>query len=225
MYRFRIRYTKTGILRFLSHLELLRALGRAFRRAELPLTFSRGFSPHPRISHGLALSVGTKSRTEYVDVLLEEKIEARHIIAALNRALPQDLEALEGQYIPLNAPSIASEVDLIIYRIEGKLVSSHGAVKQAIEDFMRQTSIIIRRKKGDREISFDARPLLQDLEIGELEEERFSFSVSVRNVPTRGVRPEEIVNAFAELYNQKIEIENVERVELLRKKNGKKVLC
>jgi len=76
---------------FLSHLDLMRLMERAFRRANLPLAFSEGFNPHPRVSFASALAVGVTSEGEYLDVQLRENIPIQEVQKRLNMALPSGI--------------------------------------------------------------------------------------------------------------------------------------
>ena len=93
--RLRVRYTKLGIARYIGHLELASVFFRAARRASIPLSFSRGFSPKPKISFGHPLQLGLASRCEYVDLLLTESIDPAKFQTDMNEQLPQGVEILE----------------------------------------------------------------------------------------------------------------------------------
>lgn len=92
----RIRFTKTGRAVYISHLDLMRTMQRAFLRAELPLKYSEGFNPHAQISFALPLSVGTASLCELMDFRLKDYMSISEIPLRLNRALPEGLEVLEA---------------------------------------------------------------------------------------------------------------------------------
>lgn len=108
--RYRLRYSKKGDTRFLSHLELVSCLSRALRRTGLRIKYSRGFHPLPKLSFGPALSVGIESEAEYADVELEEGIRPEELKERLNNQLPHDIRVLDVQTIPLKAPSISDSI-------------------------------------------------------------------------------------------------------------------
>ncbi len=125
----RLLFEKTGPIRFISHLDLTRAFHRAFARAEIPLKFSEGFSPHPKFSFALPLSVGTESLTEYADFSLKEGYDAplEKIRADLNAQMPDGITVKsvfprEGKlsdiafasytvFLPKVAPSVISKLE------------------------------------------------------------------------------------------------------------------
>ena len=92
---YRMMYAKVGPARFISHLDLLRTFGRAARRAGLPLAFTQGFNPHPKITFAAPLAVGIAGEAEFADLELTRKIPAPVVARALTGALPEGLSVLE----------------------------------------------------------------------------------------------------------------------------------
>ena len=88
----RLRYTKRGKVRWISHRDVARALERAFRITQLPLAFTEGFSPRPKVSFGLALSTGHESDAEYIDLVFAEEVELETLSVSLTEALPEGME-------------------------------------------------------------------------------------------------------------------------------------
>ena len=93
--KYRIKFTKTGEAKWISHLDLARYLERSFRRAGLPIAYSNGFSPHPRISFGQALSVGVESQAEYVDVTFNFEQTIEEIQSRLLKAMSKAVKVLD----------------------------------------------------------------------------------------------------------------------------------
>jgi radical SAM-linked protein len=88
---YRIRYTKTGNLKYISHLDLLRTMQRILLRAELPLWYTEGFNPQPKLSFGLPLSVGCESICEYIDIRLTETLPCEEVAARISAAFPREM--------------------------------------------------------------------------------------------------------------------------------------
>ncbi|HSQ78004.1 MAG TPA: TIGR03936 family radical SAM-associated protein, partial [Nitrospirota bacterium] len=103
----RMKYSKTGRVRFLSHLDLMALFQRAAARAGIPVTFSRGFNPHPKISFGPALSVGMESEAEYLDMETDPFVDLPQITGDLNSTLPEGIRILESKMIPRKSPSLS----------------------------------------------------------------------------------------------------------------------
>jgi radical SAM-linked protein len=93
--KLRIRYTKRGRLRFTSSRDFQRALERALRRADVPMAFSAGFHPHPKISYANAAATGTASEAEYVEISVTQRVEPESVRTALDEALPDGIDILE----------------------------------------------------------------------------------------------------------------------------------
>ncbi len=114
----RVRYVETGRLRYLSHLELLRAVERAVRRAGLPYAVTQGFSPRMKAAYGPALPVGVASRDEWFDLWLRAYRPAGEYLAALRRAAPPDLEPQEAAYVEVHGPSLSAVLTLSSWEVE-----------------------------------------------------------------------------------------------------------
>lgn len=98
MYKILCKYTKTGNLKFISHLDILRLMQRAINRAKLPAKYSEGFSPHIKIAFGFPLSLGVESIGEYFELELIENLDTEYIVNALNAVLPNKIKILGAKY-------------------------------------------------------------------------------------------------------------------------------
>lgn len=95
MQEVRLRFAKTGRLKYISHLDINRAMARALKRAEIPLWYTEGFNPHPYMNFSLPLSLGVESLCESVDIRLIENISCSEIKSRMNRVLPDDLKIID----------------------------------------------------------------------------------------------------------------------------------
>ncbi len=116
--KMRIKYNKTGNLRMLSQLEIMTTFERAFRRASIPLMFTEGFHPHPKISFGPALPVGIESVCEYMDVELSQPLAPSEVRERANEYLPGGLSVINVKEIPVNTPSLNSFITHYAYEIQ-----------------------------------------------------------------------------------------------------------
>src|SRR5882724_4149098 len=114
--RVRLRYAKRGRLRFTSHRDFARALERALRRAEVPMAYSAGFSPHPKISYVGAAPTGVASEGEYLEIGLAREVDLEQLRAALDAALPDGLDVVEA--VPAGPGSLAVRMEASHWRIE-----------------------------------------------------------------------------------------------------------
>lgn len=165
----RLRFTKYGKVRFISHRDVARAFERAFRIEALPLAFTQGFSPRPKVSFGLALSVGHESDAEYLDLELREPIPAESLVASLSVALPEGMDVTGASALADRAPSLQEVVTAVEYRIA--VVDGNGnlperdSVHEAIERVLTASSLEIARTRKGREIVEDLRPIIRKLEV------------------------------------------------------------
>src|SRR4051812_14139804 len=123
----RVKYTKQGKVRWISHRDVARAFERALRIEQLPLAFTLGFSPRPKVSFGLALSTGYESQAEYLDLELAEPIELESLPARLTAALPIGLEVDAVVALEERAPALQEVVVAVTWQVE--VTDDDGAVK------------------------------------------------------------------------------------------------
>ena len=114
----RIRFAKLGKVRFISARDVARALERAFRIEQLPLAFTEGFSPRPKVSFGLALSVGHESDAEYLDVELTEPVDTDALSERLTPGLPDGMPATGAVRLVERAPALQESITEVQYRVE-----------------------------------------------------------------------------------------------------------
>lgn len=153
--RLRVRYAKRGRLRFTSHRDISRAVERAVRRAGIPVAFSAGFTPHPKISYAGAAATGVASEAEYLEIGLTETRDPVRVRADLDAALPAGLDILDVVQAAPGA-ALADRLEASEWRIRLAGVD-HDAAGKAVAMFMDAEEIEVERltKKGRRR--FDAR--------------------------------------------------------------------
>ncbi len=152
--RLRIRYAKRGRLRFTSHRDFSRAFERALVRARVPVAYSSGFHPHPRISYAGAAPTGAASEAEYLEVGLAEVLEPAALRTALDAALPPGLDVLD--VVASAGGALADRLQASMWRITLEGVSGHRA-RDAVAAFLAADEVLVERmtKKGLR--TLDAR--------------------------------------------------------------------
>jgi radical SAM-linked protein len=146
--RMRLRFSKNGVMRYLSHLELITVFTRAVSRGGVPILFSQGFHPHPRFSFGTATSVGVESQAEYMDMFVVSGIAAREVQERLNSVLPEGLRILESEEVDPKSPSISTLIDATRYRITIAGFDPDQLSGQCVQFLAHNTFVIQRTKKG-----------------------------------------------------------------------------
>jgi len=142
--RLRVMYSKTGLMRFLSHHELMVCIIRAVRRAGIPVAYSSGFHPHPKISFGPALSVGVEGHREFFDINLRAEIKEEEFIHTMNRHLPEGLRVLDAVKISKREPALSQVITEYEYElsIEGKDIISR--VQRFLDSEQSLKALIVR---------------------------------------------------------------------------------
>ncbi|MFI1988427.1 TIGR03936 family radical SAM-associated protein [Actinoplanes sp. NPDC020271] len=154
MQRIRLRYAKRGPLRFTSHRDFARAFERALRRAGVPIAFSQGFTPHPKISYASAAPTGVGSEAEYLEIGLQAETDPEQLRVALDAALSPGLDVLEA--VPAGAGSLADRIDASLWRLELFEVTPATA-QEAVEAFLAADEVLVERMTKQGRRSFDAR--------------------------------------------------------------------
>jgi len=188
--RLRVRYAKRGRARFTSHRDFARAFERALRRAGVPMAYSSGFSPHPRISYANASPTGAASEAEYLEIALAEVCDPEKVRAALDAALPAGLDIV--QVVPASAGALADELTGSRWWIDLPGIERQ-VLANAVERFLAATSVTVQRmtRTGMRE--FDARSSVLSLTI----EGESLILVVAHEVPL--VRPDDVISALRTL--------------------------
>jgi radical SAM-linked protein len=165
--KIRFEFHKVGELRYLSHLELMRALQRALRRAGLPLAYTQGFNPQPKVSVAQALAVGVEGLCELGEVELTSRVEPSDLLVRWNRQLPPELKILRTWEAPLHGPSLSAGVRGAVYQIQlepnGWDPSTLAAIGTAgaCAEFLAQGPITVEVTKKGEKVTLDARPFIR----------------------------------------------------------------
>jgi len=185
----RLRFTKHGKVRFVGHRDLARSFERSFRIAALPLSFSLGFSPRPKVSLGLALGVGHESDGEYLDLELAEPVDVDALPATLTGTLPIGVEVSGAVALVPRAPALQEAITSVEYDLRPAALSS-PELRAAIEQAMSAEHIPIETTRKGRAVVEDLRPGLRRLE---LRDDVVEAEVATQ---PRGIRPAELIRAL-----------------------------
>jgi radical SAM-linked protein len=176
----RVMYSKEGLIKFISHLDLIRLWQRAFRRAGLPVKMSKGFSPHPLMSFGPPLPLGMASGGELLDVELVPGQDLSRAKERLQSALPEGIGVREFRPLPGSRTSLCAAIDYASYEVH--LEKEHsGEVREKVEAARKAATLVAKKQKREGERYRDIKPLIKELEVGGEcgREERLRFTVRV----------------------------------------------
>jgi radical SAM-linked protein len=160
--RVRLRYAKRGRLRFASHRDFQRAFERAVRRAGLPIAYSAGFSPHPKISYANAAPTGAASEAEYLELALTRRRAPDDVRLALDTALPDGLDVVEA--VEAGPGGLAERLEGSVWQVELPGLT-RPVVSDAVERFLALPRAEVQRMTKSGMRTFDARGAVLDARV------------------------------------------------------------
>ena len=195
--RVRLRYTKAGKVRWTSHRDLARMFERAFRRTQLPIAYSGGFAPRPKVSFGLALPTGAESDAEYLDLELVEgtiaplnSVDLETLPARLTEALPVGIEVRAAAAVDDGAPSLQEAVSSCVWRVEVS-GTGHDELCEKVADVIAAPTLVVTRTRKGNLVTDDIRPGILALRVVDGVEVECELATQ-----PRAVRPGELVRAI-----------------------------
>ncbi len=217
MSKWRLKFSKLGMGKYISHLDLLRTFTRSIHRAELPVRYSQGFNPHQLITFSLPLALGVTSETEFVDIDFEDTVSPDEILTKLNKNLPPDIKILKASQPIFKAHNIV----LAKYIID--IVAPTDVSKEKIESFFKQENISATKKtkKGEKEINL--RDFIKDMAVISLEGSSFRLNAILSAGGEANIKPDIVVSKIEEyLDSGEFESVDIHRVEIFFE-NDKKI--
>ncbi|MDR2427148.1 MAG: TIGR03960 family B12-binding radical SAM protein [Endomicrobium sp.] len=202
--RMRLRFSKKGSARFISHLEQIEVFRRAARRSGLPVAYTAGFSPQVKSSYGPPLSVGYESLCEYMELYFTEKVSRDEVISGFTDILPRGFKILDAKRVPLSFPSIDVLANIAEFSIKNIDIS-----REKIYDFMSCNSIMVEKNKKGKITEIDAKPLIKRFDIS-----KEGLTMQLRFGNGKTVKPEMILKKLLENQKNYVRIYNIEKIQL-----------
>jgi len=190
--RVRVRFSKLGKIRFTSHRDVARMWERALRRAALPVAYTEGFSPHPKLSFGLALSTGHESLGEYLDIDFDgsaEPVDIEELPARLDPCLPIGLDVQAAAEIEPGSTSLQQAVTSCVWRI-GVTGLGPSELAGRVERCLAADSLVVTRERKGQQVTDDLRPAVLSLEVADSGDGEVFAELATQ---PRGVRPVELI--------------------------------
>ncbi len=206
--RVQITFTKQGALRYTGHLDLHKLWERAARRAGLPLAYSQGFHPQPKMSIAAALPLGFSSRCEVLDMRLERDIPLDGLRDTLQATLPAGIQVLSVEQTDDRAPALQTQVVSAEYEVTLTETGSGSDLKRRIDSVM-ESDFVLRTRRGKE---YDLRPLIESLTSASSPEgrgEKIHMKLSAREGATG--RPEEVLDVLGIAFEET----RIERTRLI----------
>ncbi|WP_030911544.1 TIGR03936 family radical SAM-associated protein [Streptomyces sp. NRRL F-5126] len=162
MQRIRLRYTKRGRLRFTSHRDFQRAFERALRRAEVPMAYSAGFTPHPKVSYANAAPTGTGSEAEFLEIALVEPRDPEALRELLDASLPTGLDVVDA--VEARVAGLAERLTASVWELRLDGVADEEA-ERAVAAFLAAPAVEVERRTKNGVRTFDARAAVAELHV------------------------------------------------------------
>jgi radical SAM-linked protein len=196
MQRLRLKFGRSHELKFISHLDLMRLWERAIRRAGLPLAYSEGFTPHPRISLAAPLSLGVTSEAELMDIYFTRWISPQNMVNAINQQLPQGVKVLEAWPVGLNVASLQSQIRFVEYKVEVEVEEAILDVVSVIKSMLLANEIPWEHERDTGIRHYDLRALIDDVWLIEHTNSACSLGMRLRCDSKGTGRPEQVIKAM-----------------------------
>lgn len=190
--RYRITFSKNEAMRFTSHLDLFSTLERTLRRANLPLVYSQGFTPRPKISLASALPLGYTSEYERAEFFLKEEIAPKEVAAAIIKAAPPGITLLHTEMPNPDAPKLQNALTSASFR--ATLLNPHPTLAEDVQAMLDAPSLMREKiRKGKKKI-YDLRHLILGIEVLPPDEEnRQQIHLHLRAEPGATGRPDDVL--------------------------------
>ncbi len=214
MYRYIIKFSKLGYIKYISHLDLMRLFKRSFKRLGIKLEYSQGYNPHPKMSLAQPLSLGYESNGEILEFETIEKIDEENILSTFNLAMPEGIKIIECKETKTGGKSLAAITEFAEYRIR---IPFKGIILKDVEalDFMNQSEIICQKSNKKKElVDINIKSMIKELAINKNEKELIIY-VKLDAGSLSNLSPELLIKAITEYYQ--IDYERSE-VEITREK-------
>lgn len=205
MLKARIKFKKHGVMKFIGHLDVMRYFQKVMRRADIPIAFTQGFSPHMIMSFAQPLGIGITSDGEYLDIELAESIDPEVAIKRMNETMVEGMEVVNFVPIPddkkQSGMTITAAAAYNVYLLESEKTSDirrkiPDEWKEAASRFMAQDEIVVLKKTKRSEKEVDIRPMIYDMKVDSNAIYLFLATGSERNL-----KPDLVMDTFLHFLN------------------------
>lgn len=230
----RVKFTKEGYLKYLSHLDMMRLFQRTFRRGNIPIAYSQGFNPQPKLSIANPLALGIESESEFMDIELNEKIPEDSFISIMNSELPKEIRIIDAKYVEHNN-KVTSIIGWSYYEIKVSIcdLESIELLEKSIDEWLANEEIIFERTKYKRgkkiKSKRNIRPLIGNINIKldeKYDEKAKEYVLTINCLLKSGeggnLKPTDLLKSMKEnlCLNIDIEMADIKRLNMYIDKDG-----
>lgn len=196
MQRLRLTFSRGEELKYISHLDLMRLWQRVLRRADIPLAYSQGFSPHPRLSLAAPLPIGVTSSEELMDIFLERRVSLHFFIKAVSGQLPHGIDTSEVLEVELGLPSLQSQVLHAEYKVSADTDKGPKEIEATLRSLLARDRLPWQHTRDKEVRSYDLRALIDDLWLLAQRPPECILGMRLRCDSTGTGRPEQVTAAL-----------------------------
>lgn len=218
MYRVLLSLKKDASIKYISHLDLVKAFEYALRRAKTPVAYSEGFNPRPKMSFGGAVGVGVSSDDERFIIELVEPVDASVIMNNLNSNLPPGLQVLSAENVQDGIKSPIGKLNASDFEITVS-TSDMPAVKELISSILQADEYKVTRAKANESKVVDIRPYVIDIKVIDNQDGTAVIGASFKSTNSGGGRPQDIIQALCGIISdiKILEIKRIRQYEVSEK--------
>jgi radical SAM-linked protein len=196
MQRLRIRFSRGEEIKFISHLDIMRLWQRALHRAEIPLAYTEGFNPHPRISLAAPLAVGVTSQAELMDIFCSKWVSPHFLTNAVSQQLPPGIEILQVYSVAPTMPSLQSQVGYAEYEVKLEMEKGKPGVEAALASLLSVEQLPWHHERDTGIRNYDLRALIDDLWLIDWRRGSCTIGMRLRCDSGGSGRPEQVAAAL-----------------------------
>lgn len=196
MQRLRVRFHRGQEVKFISHLDLMRLWTRALIRAGVPLAYSEGFNPHPRLSLAAPLAVGVTGEAELLDIFLSKWVSPHFFTAAVSHQLPPGIEILQTYPIGPNQPALPAQVRYAEYQVEVETDKPPEDIESALSSLLALEHLPWQHQRDTGPRRYDLRVLIDDLWLIDWHHPHCTIGMRLRCDNSGSGRPEQVAAAL-----------------------------
>jgi len=200
-YRLRLTFAKKAQIKYISHLDLALAWERSLRRAQLPLAYSQGFNPRPKMQFASSLPVGTTGKAEIVDILVTQPVAPADVVARLQEVLPSGIGLHHVDVVPLKSPTLQNLLCQAEYEVSVETGLSAKELASRIETLLAAETVVQTRQRKGREEVIDLRPWLHELRLEKVADGEARLHMRLTAGQSGNLRPTEVLKALGLIEN------------------------